>query len=75
MCQRVSLPHNIEFHHDQIVESQLQKQFGFIAEEVRMVSRSELLTPVAPTGIETDGHQVRYGSGDLRNEATAISIL
>ena len=61
------LPHNIEFHHDQIVESQLQKQFGFIAEEVRMVSRSELLTPVAPTGTETDGHQVRYGSGDLRN--------
>ena len=61
------LPHNIEFHHDQINESKLQKQFGFSAEEVRMVSRSELLTPVAPTGTETDGHQVRYGSGDLRN--------
>jgi GH18 family chitinase len=56
------LPANLEFHHDQIVEDQLEVPFGFTVEQVTMVSRSELLTPLAPDGAITDGHQTSPGS-------------
>lgn len=56
------VPANIEFHHDQIVEDQLEVPFGFTVEQVTMVSRSDLLTPLAPEGAITDGHQTSPGS-------------
>jgi len=56
------VPANIEFHHDQIVEDQLEVPFGFTVEQVTMVSRSALLTPLAPEGAITDGHQTSPGS-------------
>ena len=56
------VPANIEFHHDQIVEDQLEVPFGFSVEQVTMVSRSDLLTPLAPAGAVTDGHQTSPGS-------------
>ncbi|MDO7681739.1 MAG: cellulose binding domain-containing protein [Pirellulales bacterium] len=62
------VPFNIEFHHDQIVESQLEESFGLSLEQVAMVSRSGLLTPESPVGAVTDGDQVRYGVDDPRND-------
>ena len=58
------VPANIEFHHDQIVEDQLELQFGFTVDELTLVSRAELLTPAAPAGETTDGNQTRPGSGN-----------
>ena len=58
------IPANIEFHHDQIVEDQLELHFGFTVEQLTLVSRSELLTPAAPAGQTTDGNQTRPGSGN-----------
>ncbi|MAI70290.1 MAG: hypothetical protein CMM01_05195 [Rhodopirellula sp.] len=58
------VPANIEFHHDQIVEDQLELHFGFSVDELTLVSRSELLTPAAPPGETTDGNQTRPGSGN-----------
>ena len=58
------VPANIEFHHDQIVEDQLELHFGFTVEELTLVSRAELLTPAAPPGQTTDGNQTRPGSGN-----------
>ena len=56
------VPGNIEFHHDQIVEDQLEVPFGYTVEQVSMVSRSALLTPEAPAGELTDGFQTSPGS-------------
>ena len=56
------VPANIEFHHDQIVEDQLEVPFGFTVDQVTMVSRMALLTPQAPAGQMTDGHQTSPGS-------------
>lgn len=56
------IPTNIEFHHDQIVEDQLEVPFGFTVEQLTLVSRAELLTPLAPAGEVTDGTQTRPGS-------------
>ena len=58
------IPANIEFHHDQIVEDQLELHFGFTVEQLTLVSRAELLTPAAPDGQTTDGYQTRPGSGN-----------
>ena len=52
---------NLEFHHDQVMEDNLEVPFGFTAEEVSLVSRAGLLTPQAPSGASTDGNQVRAG--------------
>ncbi len=52
---------NLEFHHDQVMEDNLEVPFGFTAEEVSLVSRAGLLTPQAPSGASTDGDQVRAG--------------
>ncbi len=56
------VPGNIEFHHDQIVEDQLEVPFGYTVEQVSMVSRSALVTPEAPAGELTDGFQTSPGS-------------
>ena len=56
------LPGNLEFHHDQIVEDQLEVPFGYTVDQVTMVSRSALLTPEAPAGELTDGYQTSPGS-------------
>jgi endoglucanase len=56
------VPGNIEFHHDQIVEDQLEIPFGFTVEQLTMVSRAALLTPLAPMGAITDGSQTSPGS-------------
>jgi len=58
------IPANIEFHHDQIVEDQLELHFGFTVEQLTLVSRAGLLTPAAPDGQTTDGYQTRPGSGN-----------
>ena len=52
---------NLEFHHDQVMEDNLEVPFGFTAEEVSLVSRAVLLTPQAPSGASTDGDQMRAG--------------
>ena len=56
------VPSNIEFHHDQIVEDQLEVPFGYTVDQVTMVSRSALATPEAPAGELTDGFQTSPGS-------------
>ena len=52
---------NLEFHHDQVMEDNLEVPFGFTEDEVSLVSRAGLLTPQAPSGASTDGEQVRAG--------------
>ena len=52
---------NLEFHHDQVEEDNLEVPFGFKADEVSLVSRRSLLTPAAPAGAGTDGDQQRSG--------------
>lgn len=73
---------NIEFHHDQVVESRLFVPFGFEADDVAIVSRSGLLTPAAPSGTSTDGHQTRAGNSSPRPRffsefaaTTEVSVL
>ncbi len=56
------VPGNVEFHHDQIIEDQLEVPFGFTAEQATLVSRMDLLTPQGPPGQATDGHQTSPGS-------------
>ena len=55
------VPGNVEFHHDQIVEDQLEVPFGHPAEHFTLVSRTSLLTPTAPAGQVTDGDQTSIG--------------
>ncbi|WP_306142981.1 hypothetical protein [Roseibium sp. MMSF_3412] len=57
------IPGNVEFHHDQVMEDNLEAPFGFDQNDVTLVSRSALLTPAAPPGATTDGDQVRDGVG------------
>ncbi len=52
---------NLEFHHDQVMEDNLEEPFGFTAEQVSLVSRAGLVTPLAPIGASTDDDQVRAG--------------
>lgn len=54
-------PGTLEFHHDQVMEDNLEVPFGFNQNDVTLVSRDELLTPEAPDGATTDGHQTRDG--------------
>jgi len=54
-------PGTLEFHHDQVMEDRLEEPFGFDQNDVGLVSREALLTPEAPAGAITDGHQVREG--------------
>ncbi len=64
---------NLEFHHDQVMEDNLEVPFGFSAEEVALVSRTGLLTPQAPAGEGTDGDQVRAGLL-VNPESTVMAI-
>ncbi len=54
-------PGTLEFHFDQVMEDQLEVPFGFSQGDVALVSREALLTPEAPAGEITDGHQTRDG--------------
>ncbi|XWN29249.1 MAG: hypothetical protein ROR55_17270 [Devosia sp.] len=54
-------PGQVEFHFDQVMEDNLETPFGFSQDEVTLVARTQLLTPNAPAGETTDGHQVRDG--------------
>lgn len=54
-------PGLVEFHFDQVHEDNLEGPFGFAQEDVSLVSRAALLTPQAPAGQGTDGHQTRTG--------------
>ena len=53
--------HNLEFHHDQVMEDNLELPFGFSELDVSLVSREGLFTPSAPNGNSTDGYQERNG--------------
>ncbi|CAD0186985.1 hypothetical protein RUESEDTHA_03896 [Ruegeria sp. THAF57] len=55
------IPGLIEFHHDQVMEDNLEVPFGFDQNDVTLVDRTMLLTPQAPAGQTTDGHQTRTG--------------
>lgn len=55
-------PGLVEYHFDQVHEDNLEGPFGFAQEDVTLVSREELLTPQAPAGEGTDGHQTRTGT-------------
>ena len=73
---------NIEFHHDQVVESRLFVPFGFHANDVAIVSRAGLLTPASVAGEPTDGHQVKNGNASPRPKfltkvasTTVVSVL
>lgn len=59
------VPGRVEFHHDQVIEDNLEDPFGFAQDDVSLVSRAELLTPTAPAGATTDGEQVREGKMTL----------
>ena len=41
---------NLEFHHDQVMEDNLEEPFGFSQDAVSLVSRQGLFTPPAPAG-------------------------
>lgn len=55
------VPGLVEFHHDQVMEDNLEVPFGFNQDEVTLVSREGLLTPEAPDGATTDGFQTQTG--------------
>ena len=57
-------PGRVEFHFDQVMEDNLEAAFGFDQNDVALVDRTSLLTPAAPPGEATDGHQVRPGAGE-----------
>ncbi|MEM6891992.1 MAG: hypothetical protein AAF636_28335, partial [Pseudomonadota bacterium] len=57
-------PGLVEFHHDQVIEDNLELPFGFSQDQVTLVDRSALLTPQAPAGASTDGFQTRLGDVD-----------
>lgn len=76
------VPRRVEFHHDQVMEDNLETPFGFDQNEVTLVDRSTLLTLAAPDGATTDGYQTRDGltdesSGSIDGSAstgTAITL-
>ncbi|MEM9240289.1 MAG: hypothetical protein AAGB07_09955 [Pseudomonadota bacterium] len=62
------IPGLVEFHHDQVMEDNLEVPFGFDQNDVTLVDRTMLLTPEAPIGATTDGHQTR--TGDLTGSSS-----
>lgn len=66
------IPGNVEFHHDQVMEDNLEAPFGFDQNDVALVSRAELLTPQAPAGETTDGGQVRDGVGAVPDQPETL---
>ncbi|MFK7761671.1 MAG: hypothetical protein AB8B62_00285 [Roseobacter sp.] len=63
------IPGRLEFHHDQVMEDNLEAPFGVAQDDVSLVSRADLLTPAAPAGATTDGEQVREGKMTLENDS------
>lgn len=63
-------PGRVQFHHDQVIEDNLEVPFGFNQEDVSLVDRTVLLTPMAPEGATTDGYQVR----DMVSGETSDSV-
>ncbi|PHO03759.1 hypothetical protein CSC82_09235 [Rhodobacteraceae bacterium 4F10] len=61
-------PGQVEFHHDQVMEDNLETPFGFSQDHVTLVSREGLLTPEAPEGETTDGYQTRDGVFDAPDD-------
>ena len=57
------IPGRVEFHHDQVMEDNLEVPFGFDQNAVTLVDRTVLLTPEAPAGQGTDGFQTRDMTG------------
>lgn len=55
-------PGRVAFHHDQVMEDNLEAAFGFDQDDVALVDRTVLLTPAAPAGQTTDGWQTRDGA-------------
>jgi len=55
------IPGMVEFHHDQVLEDNLEVAFGFDQNDVTLIDRTMLLTPAARAGATTDGHQTRIG--------------
>ena len=66
---------NLEFHHDQVMEDNLEEPFGFSQDAVSLVSRAELFTPPAPAGASTDGEQVRSGDLVQASEQVVMSAM
>ncbi|GAB5377743.1 MAG: hypothetical protein AcusKO_42050 [Acuticoccus sp.] len=66
------VPGQVEFHHDQVMEDNLEAAFGFDQNAVTLADRTVLLTPEAPEGQGTDGFQVR--EGDFGDGAGDIEI-
>ncbi len=62
------IPGLVEFHHDQVMEDNLEVPFWFDQNDVTLVDRAALLTPEAPAGATTDGHQTR--TGDLSGSSS-----
>ena len=55
------IPGLIEFHHDQIIEDNLETPFGHAVEKMTLIDRTIILTPDGPPGAGTDGFQTRTG--------------
>ena len=68
------IPGLIEFHHDQIIEDNLETPFGISASDLTLVDRTVLLTPDAPLGSTTDGFQTQLGNLTGANESTDVPI-
>ncbi|MDG0981130.1 MAG: glycosyl hydrolase family 18 protein [Tateyamaria sp.] len=68
------IPGLIEFHHDQIIEDNLETPFGISASDLTLVDRTVLLTPEAPLGSTTDGFQTHLGNLTGANENTDVPI-
>ncbi|WP_170410245.1 hypothetical protein [Ruegeria atlantica] len=65
------IPGLVEFHHDQVMEDNLEVPFGFDQNDVTLVDRTVLLTPKAPVGATTDGYQTR--TGDLTGSSSGTN--
>ena len=65
------IPGLIEFHHDQVIEDNLEAPFGFAQDDVTLVDRTMLLTPAAPAGATTDGFQT--STGDMTGSSTGAA--
>jgi len=70
------VPGNLEFHHDQVIEDQLEVPFGVTSDQVALVSRAALLTPNGPAGQPTDGLQTRAGmTGAVTTAMTIMTTM
>lgn len=66
------VPGLVEFHHDQVIEDNLEDPFGFAQEDVTLVDRTMLLTPEGPVGSTTDGFQTSIG--DMTGAGVGVDV-